>query len=87
MMSSKATVLMSLCWLLAQFFLDRMIPAFMWANSDQVAEQSLAALARNKRRIVPGAIGKMLNAVGYLPHMITSPINKLSYGALAGDNK
>ena len=68
-------------------FLDRMIPAFMWANSDQVAEQSLAALARNKRRIVPGAIGKMLNAVGYLPHMITSPINKLSYGALAGDNK
>ena len=68
-------------------FLDRMIPSFMWANSDQVAEQSLAALAANKRRIVPGVLGKVLNAVGYLPHAITSPINKITYGALAGDNK
>lgn len=68
-------------------FLDRMIPSFMWADSDQVAKESLDALAANKRRVVPGVLGKILSATGSLPRGITGPVNKFTYGLLAGDNK
>lgn len=69
-----------------QTFLDRMIPSFMWANSDEVASMSLDALAANKRRIVPGIMGKMMNAVGYLPHPLTLPSNTYTYKKLSEGN-
>lgn len=67
-------------------FLDRMIPSFMWANSDEVAKMSLDALSENKRRLVPGFIGKVMNAIGYLPHPLTLPGNKATYKKLSEGN-
>ena len=67
-------------------FLDRMIPSFMWANSDEVAQMSLDALRDNKRRVVPGVIGKIMNAIGYLPHPVTLPGNKFTYKKLSEGN-
>lgn len=67
-------------------FLDRMIPSFMWANSDEVAQMCLDALRDNKRRVVPGVIGKIMNAIGYLPHPVTLPGNKFTYKKLSEGN-
>lgn len=54
---------------------DRLVPGFLWHDSNKVAELSLDALARNKMRVVPGALSKAMSvAGGYSPRAIVAPI-------------
>ncbi|MFT4086104.1 MAG: mycolate reductase [Gordonia sp. (in: high G+C Gram-positive bacteria)] len=54
---------------------DKMVPGFLWHSSDRVAEMSLDALARNKMRVVPGALSKAMSvAGGYSPRAVVAPI-------------
>lgn len=62
---------------------DKLVPGFMWHSSDKVAEMSLDALARNKMRVVPGALGKAMSvAGGYSPRAVVAPIVGKFYGKL-----
>jgi short-subunit dehydrogenase len=54
---------------------DRVVPDFLWNSSESVAKMSLDALAKNKMRVVPGALSKAMSvAGGYTPRKFTAPI-------------
>ncbi|GAA4750802.1 mycolate reductase [Gordonia alkaliphila] len=62
---------------------DKMVPDFLWHSSQRVAEMSLDALARNKMRVVPGALSKAMSvAGGYSPRAIVAPIVGTFYAKL-----
>ncbi|MFW0790119.1 mycolate reductase [Gordonia sp. CPCC 205333] len=63
---------------------DAAVPDFLWHSSDKVAEMSLDALARNKMRVVPGALSKAMSvAGGYSPRKIVAPIVGTFYRKMA----
>ncbi|MGV9859582.1 mycolate reductase [Gordonia sp. NPDC003425] len=54
---------------------DRMVPGFLWHDSDKVAQMSLDALQHNKMRVVPGPLSKAMSvAGGYTPRAVLAPI-------------
>jgi len=54
---------------------DRLIPDSFWVTSESVARSSLDGLARNKMRVVPGIVGKVMSvAGGYIPRVLTAPV-------------
>jgi short-subunit dehydrogenase len=64
---------------------DKLVPDFLWASSDETAKMSLDALAANKMRVVPGLISKAMSAAGnYGPRAATSPIAGAFYKKLGG---
>ena len=64
---------------------DKMVPGFLWDDSEGVARLSLDALARNKMRVVPGALSKAMSvAGGYTPRAIVAPIVGGFYKKLGG---
>jgi short-subunit dehydrogenase len=40
------------------------VPAFLWLSAEQVVQESLAGLAKGKRRVIPGSTYRWLAAVG-----------------------
>ncbi|MFM9376467.1 mycolate reductase [Gordonia sp. VNK21] len=66
---------------------DKAVPDFLWHSSDRVATMSLDALARNKMRVVPGALSKAMSvAGGYSPRGVVAPIVGRFYAKL-GDGE
>lgn len=54
---------------------DKMVPGFLWHDTEQVADMSLDALSHNKMRVVPGAMSKAMSvAGGYFPRGVVAPI-------------
>ncbi|WP_179475477.1 mycolate reductase [Mycolicibacterium vinylchloridicum] len=69
-----------------QSLVERLIPDFLWINTEYTARISLDGLARNKMRIVPGLTSKAMSvASGYAPRGIVTPIVGAVYKKLGGD--
>ncbi len=64
----------------------RMIPDFLWIDTEYTARMSLDGLERNKMRVVPGVTSKAMSvASGYAPRAIVTPIVGAVYKKLGGD--
>jgi short-subunit dehydrogenase len=65
---------------------ERLIPDFLWINTEYTAKLSLDGLEHNKMRIVPGLTSKAMSvASGYAPRAIVTPIVGAVYKKLGGD--
>lgn len=66
-----------------QTIVDKVVPGFLWTTYESCAQETLAAMAANKRRIVPGGLGKMMNGISaVVPTKILSPIMGKFYAKL-----
>jgi short-subunit dehydrogenase len=69
-----------------QSLVERMIPDFLWIDTEYTARISLDGLERNKMRVVPGVTSKAMSvASGYAPRAIVTPIVGAVYKKLGGD--
>ncbi|MGY4711730.1 mycolate reductase [Mycolicibacterium sp. CBM1] len=69
-----------------QSLVERLIPDFLWIDTEYTARLSLDALERNKMRVVPGVTSKAMSvASGYAPRAIVTPIVGAVYKKLGGD--
>ena len=65
---------------------ERLIPDFLWIDTEYTARISLDGLERNKMRVVPGVTSKAMSvASGYAPRAIVTPIVGAVYKKLGGD--
>ncbi|MCB0929272.1 MAG: SDR family oxidoreductase [Mycobacterium sp.] len=68
-----------------QSLVERLIPDFLWINTEYTAKLSLDALERNKMRVVPGLTSKAMSVgAGYGPRGIVAPITGAIYRKLGG---
>ncbi|MUL48667.1 SDR family oxidoreductase [Mycobacterium sp. CBMA293] len=68
-----------------QSLVERLIPDFLWIDTEYTARISLDGLDRNKMRVVPGITSKaMSTASGYAPRSIVAPIVGAVYKKLGG---
>jgi short-subunit dehydrogenase len=64
---------------------EKVIPDFLWINTEYTAKVSLDGLERNKMRVVPGLTSKAMSvASGYSPRAIVTPIVGAVYKKLGG---
>ncbi|MBX7456305.1 SDR family oxidoreductase [Mycolicibacterium sp. 3033] len=69
-----------------QSLVERLIPDFLWIDTEYTAKVSLDGLDRNKMRVVPGITSKAMSAAsGYAPRAIVAPIVGAVYKKLGGD--
>ncbi|QPK78807.1 SDR family oxidoreductase [Corynebacterium lizhenjunii] len=67
-----------------QSIVDKVVPDFLWTTYESCAEETLAAMARNQRRVVPGPLSKALNAIGaVLPTPVVAPLIGRFYAKMA----
>lgn len=58
-----------------QSIVDKVVPDFLWTTYDSCADETLEALAKNKRRVVPGPLSKAMNAISQVaPAGLISPV-------------
>ncbi|WP_293310852.1 mycolate reductase CmrA, partial [Mycolicibacterium sp.] len=68
-----------------QSLVERLIPDFLWIDTEYTARISLDGLERNKMRVVPGVTSKAMSvASGYAPRAIVTPIVGAVYKKLGG---
>lgn len=59
---------------------DKVVPDFFWTTYEDCSRETLAALAKNKRRVVPGVLGKILNISSQLtPTALSTPMTGRLY--------
>jgi len=69
-----------------QSLVERLIPDFLWIDTEYTAKVSLDALEANKMRVVPGLTSKAMSvASGYAPRAIVTPIVGAVYKKLGGE--
>lgn len=58
-----------------QSIVDKVVPDFLWTTYESCSKETLDAMAKNKRRVVPGPLSKAMNAVSSVaPTAVLSPI-------------
>lgn len=58
-----------------QSIVDKVVPDFLWTTYESCAYETLAALANNRRRVVPGPLSKGLDFIStYAPKGLISPL-------------
>ncbi|GAA0205237.1 mycolate reductase [Corynebacterium riegelii] len=58
-----------------QSFIDKLVPDFLWTTYESCADDTLRAMRRNKRRVVPGPLSKAMDVVStYAPRGSLSPL-------------
>lgn len=68
-----------------QSLVERLIPDFLWINTEYTARKSLDALEHNRMRVVPGLTSKAMSVgAGYTPRAIVTPIVGAIYKKLGG---
>ena len=64
--------------------MDKVVPDFLWTTYESCSEETLEAMARNQRRVVPGPLSKVMNALGKIvPTPIVAPIIGSFYSKMA----
>lgn len=67
---------------------DDATPDFVWTTYEDCATDTLAALAANKLRVVPGPLSKVMNAAStYVPRRLTAPIMSKLYAKMAAEGE
>lgn len=55
--------------------IDKIVPDFLWTTYESCAYETLDALAKNRRRVVPGPLSKAMDFIStYAPSALLSPI-------------
>jgi short-subunit dehydrogenase len=68
-----------------QSLVERLIPDFLWIDTEYTARISLDGLEHNKMRVVPGLTSKAMSAAtGYGPRAVVAPIVGAIYKKLGG---
>lgn len=63
---------------------DRVVPDFLWTTYDDCATETIAAMEKNRRRVVPGPLSKAMNALSLvLPTPVLSPVMGWFYAKMA----
>lgn len=63
---------------------DKVVPDFLWTTYESCSTETLTAMARNQRRIVPGPLGKTMNFLNQvLPTPVSAPIIGKFYSQMA----
>ncbi|APT92040.1 short-chain dehydrogenase [Corynebacterium phocae] len=58
-----------------QSIVDKVVPDFFWTTYESCSKETLEAMERNQRRVVPGPLGKAMNLAGLvLPTALTAPL-------------
>ncbi|WP_115685967.1 mycolate reductase [Corynebacterium senegalense] len=58
-----------------QTIVDKVVPDFLWTTYESCSRDTLSALRRNKRRVVPGPLSKAMDVVStYGPRGVIAPI-------------
>ncbi|GAB3947481.1 mycolate reductase [Corynebacterium tapiri] len=58
-----------------QTIVDKVVPDFLWTTYESCAEETLNAMAKGKRRVVPGPLSKSMDFVStYGPKALLSPL-------------
>ncbi len=64
---------------------EKLVPDFLWIDTQYTAKVSLDALTRNKMRVVPGLTSKAMSVASqYAPRAIVAPIVGTFYKRLGG---
>lgn len=67
-----------------QSIVDKVVPDFLWTTYESCSAETLAAMARNQRRVVPGPLSKAMNALGQIiPTPIAAPLIGSFYSKMA----
>lgn len=67
-----------------QSIVDKVVPDFLWTTYKSCSAETLAAMARNQRRVVPGPLSKAMNALGQIvPTPIAAPLIGSFYSKMA----
>ncbi|MDO4908772.1 MAG: mycolate reductase [Corynebacterium sp.] len=54
---------------------DKVVPDWLWTTYESCSRETLEAMSANRRRVVPGPLGKTMNVVSQvLPSAILSPV-------------
>lgn len=65
---------------------EKVVPEFLWVNTEYTARISIDALEKNQMRVVPGLLSKGMSVAGnYTPRAIIAPIVGKVYKKLAGE--
>lgn len=63
---------------------DRVVPDFLWTTYESCSRETLEAMASNRRRVVPGPLSKIMNAVSLVaPTAVLAPVMGWFYVKLA----
>lgn len=63
---------------------DRVVPDFLWTTYESCAQDTIDAMAANKRRVVPGPLSKGMDFIGsYGPRRIIAPLVGWFYAKMA----
>ncbi|AKE40862.1 mycolate reductase [Corynebacterium kutscheri] len=58
-----------------QSVVDKAVPDFLWTTYESCSAETLAAMARNQRRVVPGPLSKAMNVISAVaPTAVLSPV-------------
>lgn len=58
-----------------QSIVDKVVPGFLWTTYESCSQETLAAMARNQRRVVPGPLSKAMNTISQvLPTPLIAPL-------------
>lgn len=58
-----------------QTIVDKVVPDFLWTTYESCAADTIKAMRKNRRRIVPGPIGKTMDVVSnYAPRGVLPPV-------------
>ncbi|WKD58820.1 mycolate reductase [Corynebacterium caspium] len=64
--------------------IDKVVPDFLWTTYETCAAETLDAMAKNKRRVVPGPLSKAMNAVSLVvPTGVISPVMGWFYAKMS----
>ena len=58
-----------------QSIVDKVVPDFLWTTYESCSQETLAAMEKNQRRVVPGPLSKAMNTLGQvLPTPVIAPL-------------
>ncbi|MCQ9342021.1 mycolate reductase [Corynebacterium phoceense] len=67
-----------------QSIVDKVVPDFLWTTYESCSADTLKAMARNQRRVVPGPLSKLMNLAGQVvPTPIAAPVIGSFYAKMA----
>ncbi len=67
-----------------QSIIDKVVPDFLWTTYESCSTETLEAMAKNKRRVVPGPLSKAMNEISaYAPTGLLAPVMGYFYSKMA----
>lgn len=67
-----------------QSIVDKVVPDFLWTTYESCSRETLEAIAKNKRRVVPGPLSKAMNAISSIaPTALLAPVMGKFYSNLS----